>query len=307
MAGDFDAGRFQLLWDGDLGRNLLIELNSEEQVVLPEGRWILGNHEGSSFVQQVRGGQQSVWCDDILQDLVFKDEDSETIYVIPRGLGDRAPMTLCEYHRRYTTTITPVATVGRSRPLQCKAFVHKQRRGGAFVWWSISGLHGQLFDEQSVSPQKWYQNWWVWWHKQLTLLGMEAEVHLRKAPPCRHVDELHDLRYMPNPSMSSYAAVHLLTRWGNRSKSRVEKNAGQVQAWRLCFDGFCKTFLTRERRREWSVYIDLAAAAIPGQPLSGLQKLRLPLDGEYIDLSPIVNMGCPDSVSLLRKSVPWAT
>ena len=289
----FDNGRFALRREHDLGRMVLIEGYSEQKILLDDGRWVFGMHDGRAYVQHLVPGGRSVWCDDLFPYVVFRAGGSEDEFLCHLTDESAPPISLTDYRQKYQTVLEPILVTGRSTPIKTKIFVHECSRGGAYCYWSIQQIFDALFNAQAARTcSSWHQNWWIWWLKQLTKLGLEAELHLRKAPPYTRKDaegSIEQLRYMPDAVMSSYAAIHLLTRWANDSKSKIRKDNDRQLAWLLFTQALIKHVLSHGTGKwEWTIFLDFHVDVEYGRPMQGNHPIRLPLRVDIVDLSPLI-------------------
>eukprot|EP00959_Pyramimonas_sp_CCMP1952_P138908 2907571-Pyramimonas_sp.AAC.1 len=142
----------------------------------------------------------------------------------------------------------------------------------------------------SITASRWHQNWWRWWAQSLERLGLEdVELHLRKAPPTKHTPEeerLSSSRFLPDASASTFALVHLLARWSNPSRSGAKKKQDELDAWKSFFAGFLARF-TNSAVVEWSLFLDVNVIVRPGLPLSGYNKVRIPMRFGVVDVRPL--------------------
>ena len=98
MASDFDRGRFELLQDTDVHRQMLVERITEQRLYLEEGvSWQLDfTEEGVAFVTD--GVDQDIWCDELLEDIVTQATDTGLISVFASGES----LSLSDYRSRHS-------------------------------------------------------------------------------------------------------------------------------------------------------------------------------------------------------------
>ena len=157
-----------------------------------------------------------------------------------------------------------------------------------------------MFSAAKLAPSQWYLAWWPWWVKQLDALGFNSEAHLRKAMPINQHVLTDDLRLWHFPVVSSYALVHLLTRWSNKSKSKKAKDSDQRETWTMLARGIFASCVDQARLYVIKLYLDIDAECVPGLPLRGSNPASLPLKGSLVDLRPLLGSGLEAATSACR-------
>ena len=220
---DSNRCTLELLWDEDMQQHVLVQLDTEEKVYLPErATWQLWfSPDGDAFIESALGGAQH-WADDLFccTVLLYPDNGKDTYVMV-----DDQPLLRHEYKQRHTPVKVPFIVLGESSA-HVKAYVLHQSVGGAWVLWCLKSLWKEIIDDPATTPSRWYMNWWGWWAKSLGHMQLDVASHLRKAAPTKHACEEDvdpALRFLQEASMSTFALFHLLARWSSESRSHLKK------------------------------------------------------------------------------------
>ena len=120
-------------------------------------------------------------------------------------------ISLAEFQQRHTPIELPIVYTCGREPTQFRGYRLKQFVAGCTGLWSLEWMHREVCGAHAPFPfSKWYQNWWPWWGKALSRMGLPDGDHLRKPAQilARDDDEQHDVdgrRFLPEPVCSSYA------------------------------------------------------------------------------------------------------
>ena len=292
MASDFEAARFELLWDDDRACHLLVDAYSEEKIALPPGQWqlVFDGDSGAAYVQPSEG--DSIWAADLV-DITVATSGDRILVQLPDGTVH----TLAEYRSRHDPITVTLSLPGSPNGIPVHVYRLHQAVSGTWSLWTLQSLYTAFVGAQRCAASQWYQNWWVWWQKILTATSLDASLHLRKASLTGHSAASVDpsnARFLPEATASPYALALLLPRWAGPSKAgSKEKHADQQQAWTSCLQAIVATFATHDEPVEWSLYLDQAVAVRSGLPAVGVDKIRVELVRGCLDILPLYTCEAP--------------
>ena len=174
----FDATRFDLVYDTDIGRYILCELFAEEKQVLEPGAWELRyTDDGAPYVHGDQG--QCLHCPDIMVAVVVPHpDDPDLVYV---QLGDADAIPLEEYQPRHDVLEVPVVRPGCADTLRLKAFRFSQYVSGSWVLRGLTSLYNAVVAAGSYTASQWYHIWWPWWSTTLAAHELSSHTHLGAA------------------------------------------------------------------------------------------------------------------------------
>ena len=280
-----EAHRFELLLDNECDRWLLHDSWTESKLHLEQGTWELHIDDDTGHAYVCSENADSLWCVDLFDTVVAPHPHSQELYVL---MEDGSSLPLETHKQKHTPVTVPLMVQGSARATMVKAYLLQLACGGAYVWWSLADLY-KVFITTTTPPHRWYQNWWQWWCKTVSAIGLDSNIHLRKPVPIGQ-DPKGELchRIFPEASASSYALVMLLCRWANTSKSRAgQQKKVHQDDWLLVFKGFIQTFVKEDEKMEWAFFLDRSMSVRPGLPLAGANKVHLPIENACVDLSPL--------------------
>jgi hypothetical protein len=146
-----------------------------------------------------------------------------------------------------------------------------------------------------------------WWLKALVKLGLDPELHLRKAavtaqtPAAAHTAH----RFLEDATCTTFALLFFLVRWSAPTKSSRVKLEDMKVAWSLAFRALLDKYVVGAGAVEWSVFVDIDIDVAPGVPLNGRQKIRLPLQDGFVNLIPLLEVDDIHCQPVLQKLGPY--
>ena len=165
--------------------------------------------------------------------IVYRQTDGEE-HQLRVLLPDDSDWALDDYQKRHRPAQLRFAQVGRPEGAKIDLAVLQQSVGGGWVLFSLTSLFSAFMQATETEKSRWYQNWWKWWEKQLSALGLDATAHLGRAQNTSHEASVPSpRRFLQFPSLSSYAIVALVTRWACESKGSKEKKRESARPRRL--------------------------------------------------------------------------
>ena len=165
--------------------------------------------------------------------IVYRQTDGEE-HQLRVLLLDDSDWALDDYQKRHRPAQLRFAQVGRPEGAKIDLAVLQQSVGGGWVLFSLTSLFSAFMQATETEKSRWYQNWWKWWEKQLSALGLDATAHLGRAQNTSHEASVPShRRFLQFPSLSSYAIVALVTRWACESKGSKEKTRESARPRRL--------------------------------------------------------------------------
>eukprot|EP00971_Amphidinium_carterae_P121128 2399239-Amphidinium_carterae.1 len=175
------TGMYEVLHDGSSNRQLLVEFQTGQRVVLDAcGTWTLHQDDDNEPFLHCPG-QDAVYCCDAISDVPFQHPDIEDeTHVL---VGGTTSISLWEYHRRHTPVSVHLQIAGASTVSSVTAFQLHQPVGGTYLLWSVSDVFKIGHLKQGLTCSQWCQSWWKWWEKALEALGVDAQLHLRRSMP----------------------------------------------------------------------------------------------------------------------------
>ena len=284
---EFEKSRFKLLYDSDKDRQILFENYTGEAVELEEGVWELGydKDEDSCFIQPP--DDESVWCDAVCDHVTVKFDGQ--LYV---KTADGEVLKLDDFRTRHTPKTFKLDEYGREEAKETDGFVLDQSVNGAWVLWNLTALYELYIGSAKQTPSSWYGNWWKWWKIWMEPFVGDVDAHLRKGSRTRNTPKCANMmhRFFSVPTVSTFAVLRLVSRFANPAaggRKDLKKPEG-MKAWGACLHGLVSTHSRHVPHTTWSIFVDEAVDAQPGEPLRGNGKLSLDVRFGRIDLTPLV-------------------
>ena len=95
-------------------------------------------------------------------------------------------------------------------------------------------------------------------------------------------------RFWPEPVVSCYALLVLLSRFGGPSRSGKAKLEVNRTAWQVCLKSLLARCFQEKTGLILIIALDPTAIVVSGFPVKGHNYLRLPLEGTKLDISPLL-------------------
>ena len=294
---------FELNLDAASRRYILGNCITEERCELPAGTWELhSDDDGDWFIADSESDARQ-WCQYLMEIGCFLHPADGQQWLVTSAVGSFS--TLEEYQQRHSVLTVPVQCPGRAEPRElCVVGLH-QAVGGSQILWDLAHMYKEFIYNDKQTCGRWYHNWWSWWRKRLSSIGLaDVDSHLRKPIATEQYGGLRadPRRMMSHPVSSTYALMVLLVRWGNDSKSHVQKDEHIRTSWTCCLDGILQTCMSNDTCAVL-VHADPNTSVHPGKPMQGAKPVFVQCTLGRFDLTTL--MECPHHcVSAVFASLP---
>lgn len=302
----FDVARFELVRDEANQLAFVFESYTEERVYLKPGRkWHMLQHEsGHLYVtcEDAAEDEDAEFVVDLFEHTVTQGEDGEVMITDP----DDREYDLDSFQRRFAPIALPLHIVGKEES-ELDGFLLKQSVAGAFVLWSLPRVYHLAVGSAALTASQWYHSWWPWWQKSLQDLGLDVHAHLRRAAPTAQASKLSRdegrFRFLPTPTMSTYALLHVLVRLGSASKGSHQKSRNHREKFFHLLKLFVGRFL-KDADLHFSVCLDPGVQVLPGFVCDGRDRVSILVKHGILDMSAVAlsaNEEITPTVERLRK------
>ena len=296
MAADFERRRWSLHRDDENACVLLKENFTEELTQLPadvDWQIVYDPEQECTFLVDAGRTVDPIWCDDLMDNIAILDEDDGEIWVQCEDVEDLLPYS--DFRARHQEKIVNVTVLGRGSPAQVQTFVLDQTVDGCRMLWNVHSLFNEVVSE-SCRPST-SGPWWQNYRRRLVPLVQPAvvnvEAHVRKAVPTEQANDVDDnpFRIFQAPALSTLALLRCLTRLGKKPWRAGSKNEDMQTCFALFLQGMILTFFSKIPSVEMPVCLDEHTQMIPGLPLRGKNRLRLPIAHGEVDLTGLCAAG----------------
>lgn len=136
------------------------------------------SYDEVSGLGMVHTGEEVVWANDLLQDVIFQDPVSHRCVVMSKGTHELA--VLAEWLAKHQECEVNVQIPGTTQHSSIAAYLMTRASDGCSVFWSLCSLHAKLgFD--SGRANNWYHKHWGAWVKYAETKFLLSPIHCRRA------------------------------------------------------------------------------------------------------------------------------